>query len=133
MAHGGRLARGRLEGVRIRRSFLRYDLDSARIDTGEHFFRAAVAHSALQDFRQDNSVVGGDFQIAWAVTVFRIEARPIGVDFSSIHLASHDEHEARSAVICPEACVFVNSPSEFGHYNDGDPVHFIDEVVCERT
>ena len=70
-------------------------------------------------------------QIALAVEILVPQSGPVVVDPAAVDVAAQGQHETGMAVIRAGGTVLVGAAAEFGHGDQGDPVHLCTHVRVE--
>src|SRR4026208_2106449 len=86
---------------------------------------------AANDFSEDGPEVCCDGEIAAFVALFRCEAGPPSVDFSTAHGATDDHHRIPVTMVRSPVAVLRYSTPELRHRKNHDVLHAIAEVAHE--
>ena len=74
-------------------------VESMRCIAGKNLIKMRIPEAAANDFGQDVAKVGCDLQVAGAVELLGVEARPLAIDFTALHTAANHEGTVAVAVI----------------------------------
>src|ERR1700730_1488830 len=104
----------------------------AIVESRKNSLKIFAAQVSSDDFAEDRAEVGGKFQIAALVQLFRSQPWPLTVNFSAFYCSTHHKHAVRVAVVGAAVAVFVRRASEFGHGYHDDVFHAIAQILVKR-
>src|SRR6266478_5016386 len=85
-----------------------------------------------ENFADDGAKIGRERKVAAFVKLVIVQAGPFAIDLAALHVATHDEHAIRMAVVGTAIAVFLGGASELAHGHDDDVLHASAHVLMER-
>jgi hypothetical protein len=109
------------------------EVQRLKFEIGENFVQGVSRAVALKNGGQDVAVVGDHGQVAGAFEDILGQTRPFAEYPPAFDPASHDKHNAASAVVGAESGVFGHAPAKFGHHHNGGGIHFAAHVAVKGS
>ncbi len=93
-------------------------------------FHADVLGKNLADYGAE---VRGEREVAAVVELMVVQPGPSAVDLPALHVAAHEQHAIRVAVIGAAIAVFLGGAAEFAHGHEDDILHAVAHISMKRS
>src|SRR5712692_114982 len=102
------------------------------VEAGENGLEVGNADVFGQDFADHRAKVRCQREVAAFIELVIVQPGPFAINLPAFHVAAHEEHAIRVAVIGAAIAVFLGGAAEFAHGDKNNILHAVAHVLVKR-